>query len=141
MLNIAHQQLGHLVVIVDHNGGATIGHLDKIDGVNDGPRLDSIVDKFKSFGFLAFPTDGHDIKAMWGRFKVWIERKCPQYAAPVALVCDTVKGKGIKSMEDGSFFPTHYRLPMGADLEKALKNLGMDAVEFKTEVGGENVGY
>jgi len=143
MLNIAHQQLGHVVVIVDHNGGATIGHLDEIKGSNDGPRLGDLEDKFGAFGFSAISCDGHNFVGLDDAFYYIRDRKRALEGAPIAIICETVKGKGARCFESGEIFPNHYFLPHGKPLLEMLKELNMDADEFKAAVAheGANLGY
>ena len=136
MFSAAHHKLNNLVVIVDLNGGATIGHLEKY-GANDGPNQNYIAEKFRSFGFAVQAADGHDFRSIDDVLCDW-RYQCAY--SPRCVIAHTIKGKGIKAMEDGSFFPTHYRLPKGDDLKAALKDLDMDEKEFKAEVG-ESVGY
>src|ERR1051325_10683648 len=142
LINIAHQQLGHVVVIVDHNGGATIGHLrdGEIKSVNDGPQLGILEDKFRSFGFLSWRNNGHDIQKLWEVFDTFIDRESALFSQPVAIICETVKGKGARCFESGEIFPNHYFLPHGAPLIEMLKDLNMDAGEFKAAVAHEGAG-
>ena len=42
-------------------------------------------------------------------------------AKPLIVICNTIKGKGIKFMEDDNNW--HYRSPSKEDLNLALKNL------------------
>lgn len=140
LLTINQQQLGHLVVIVDHNGGATIGHLDSRDNPNDGPMLEPLDKKFESFGFETIRVDGHDLSLLMEVLPAYIDRSRPMKGKPVCIISDSIKGKGIKAFEDGSLFPNHYRVLYGTDLQAALKDLEMDETEFKGVVG-EHVGY
>lgn len=141
LLTIYQQDLGHLIVIVDHNGGATIGHLEKLKPEpNDGPRLEPLDAKFKAFGFEVVRVNGHDLPVLMTLLPKYINRDRPLYHWPLAIISDTVKGKGIKAMEDGSYFPTHYSVPRGESLRAALRDLGVDETEFKN-VAGEHVGY
>ena len=140
MLTIAHQRLGHLVVIVDHNGGATIGHLEEHDGANDGPNLEPLMDKFEAFGFETLRIDGHNLNEVMTVFGQYINRQRPMIGRSVCMIADTVKGKGIKSFESGAIFPNHYLSLKGENLINALSDLGMDADEFKEAVGA-SCGY
>lgn len=142
MLNIAHQQLGHVVVIVDRNGGATIGHLESDKKSNDGPRLGSLLDKFCSFDFeTSIVLDGHDYRELNADFNRYIRRSRPLTYRPVAIICNTVKGHGARCFESGEIFPNHYFLPHGRPLLEMLKDLKMDANEFKADLNGASLGY
>jgi len=135
LLTIAHQRLGHLIVIVDHNGGATIGHLDKSDGANDGPMLEPLDAKFKAFGFDTVRINGHDYNQIVPTLLFYMDRKRPVTGKPVCIIADTIKGKGIKAFETNAIFPNHYLSLKGDNLLAALDDLGMDPQKFKESVG------
>jgi transketolase len=80
--------LGNLVCIVDRN------HLQ-----NDGPTetilpLDRLVERFVAFGWRAHRVDGHDFLALNGALE---EGRRP--GPPLAIIADTVKGRGVSFME------------------------------------------
>lgn len=138
MFTASHQQLGHLICIVDRNMQATIGRTDDVRLPSDGPRLEPLDKKFEAFGFETSTIDGHSFEEIEKAFTDIRIR--PLTGNPVCIISRTIKGKGIKAMEDGSFFPTHYRVMYGKDLQAALRDLGMDADKFKESIG-ESVGY
>jgi transketolase len=51
-------------------------------------------EKFRAFGFDARTIDGHDIEALYDALTQ------PSGARPAAIVLDTVKGKGVREVED-----------------------------------------
>lgn len=86
----AHHGLRDLTVIIDANGFQAMGKTDDV------MRLDSIEDKFTSFGFETISIDGHDqnqIDAALDRLKQ------SGSTAPKAIVARTIKGRGVPFME------------------------------------------
>jgi transketolase len=149
MWSAYHHRLNRLIVIIDANKQATIGRLNG-QQPNDGPGQMSIANKMEAFGFDTIEIDGHDFRAIFNVLDPdWLHQPRthgPQtdlddeYGKPLCIVAHTVKGKGCKIMEDGSFFPTHYRLPKGDDLKSLLVDLDLDAAELKA-YAGDSVGY
>ena len=89
-MSAAHYQLDNLCAIIDHNGL-------QIDGANeDVMALGDIAAKFRAFGFEVFGVDGHDIEALQ---TVFAKAQGVQ-GKPVAVIAETVKGKGVSFMEN-----------------------------------------
>ena len=85
------------MLIVDENGFQAMGTTEEI------LRLDSIEDKFRSFGFDTQTVDGHD--------ELEIDRTITNLFSlnslkPKALIAKTVKGKGVPFMENNNIW--HY---------------------------------
>jgi transketolase len=55
--------------------------------------LESLVDKFEAFGLQTQRIDGHDFKQLNTAFNQ------VRYARPQVIICDTVRGKGLPSIE------------------------------------------
>lgn len=90
-MSAAHFKLGSVVAIVDRNRYM-------IDGaVEDIMSLGAFEDKWKSFGFDVKVVDGHDVAALLDVFE-----NLPPVTSdkPTAVICNTVKGKGISFMEN-----------------------------------------
>lgn len=138
LFTATHQCLGRLILIVDKNGGATIGKLNG-DGPADGPGQGSLRDKFEDFGFDTQTVDGHSFRQIFEAFVGYRER--PAVGKPLCIVSLTKKGKGARIMESGEFFPNHYRVPRGDDLRSVLADLGLDPEQFKARVGEAGAGY
>ena len=63
--------------------------------------------------------DGHDTDALAEQIK-----NLPNGSGkPGAIICDTVKGKGVDFMEDDNNW--HYRVPKPEEVEEAHKQLGL----------------
>ncbi|MEF9925377.1 MAG: transketolase [Raoultibacter sp.] len=87
----AHQHLGNLVAIIDHNGL-------QIDGcVSDVCSPEDIGVKFSAFGWEVASCDGHDMAAVVAALSAAREQKTGK---PYVVIAETVKGKGVSFMED-----------------------------------------
>jgi transketolase len=83
-------KLSHLTAIIDYNKIQSAGFTRDIQD------LEPLVDKWRAFGFAATDADGHDVRALRSLF-----RRVPLQAdRPTAIVCHTVKGKGIAFAEN-----------------------------------------
>lgn len=90
-MNAAHLKLGNLVAIIDLNGLEADGSIYELTG------LDSVAEKYRSFGWRVCEFDGHDIAEIKRQFD-----SLPPASSetPTVFVCHTVKGKGVPFMED-----------------------------------------
>ena len=86
----AHKKLANLCIFLDYNGLQIDG---PISAVNDPSPLD---EKFAAFGWNVLMIDGHDIEAIDGAAKA--AKACK--GKPTAIICRTVKGKGVSFMEN-----------------------------------------
>jgi transketolase len=85
-----HYRLDNLVAIVDNNGLQTDGFTADIMGV------ERIEQKFAGFGWETLRIDGHSFEQIENAFLWAGERK----GRPHVIVAETVKGKGIREMEN-----------------------------------------
>lgn len=81
--------LDNLVVIVDYN---KMQSFDSTPNVQD---LEPFADKWRSFGFGTVEVDGHDVAALREVFS----RLPLAPGRPTAVICHTVKGKGLPFAE------------------------------------------
>lgn len=73
--------------------------------------------KWEAFGWSAQEVDGHDMAAL-----VRVLRNVPDGSGrPVAVVANTVKGKGVSFMEDDNNW--HYRSPSRDEFARAMQEL------------------
>ena len=95
-------RLVNLTAIIDYNKIQSAGFIrDILD-------LDPLVDKWRAFGFAAAEVDGHDVTALTTLF-----RRLPLAAdRPTAVICHTVKGRGIEFAENDPNW--HHKAKLGA---------------------------
>ncbi|WP_394823043.1 transketolase [Pendulispora albinea] len=84
-------RLDNLVAIVDRNGLQITGPTEQT------VRLEPLVERWRSFGWMVHDVDGHDID----RLKDVLSSSQPPNTpgTPTVLVAKTVKGKGIAAVE------------------------------------------
>jgi|HubBroStandDraft_4_1064222.scaffolds.fasta_scaffold111530_2 transketolase len=109
----AHHRLGNLTVIVDANGLQGFGRTDEV------MNLEPLPMKWQAFGFRTSEIDGHDLSQIDAAIGQ------PGDGRPHCVVARTVKGKGVRYMENR--LEWHY-LPMSeAQYQEALE--GLDTAE------------
>lgn len=107
----AHQKADNLLAIVDWNNLQIDGHVEDVLSLGD------LVGKFEAFGWKVFTCNGHDIAAVQEGLLA-----AKAYAdGPAALICKTVKGKGVSFMEDQCGW--HGKAPNAEQCEAALAEL------------------
>lgn len=84
-------KLYNLIVLVDKNGLQAFGKTKDILG--DGAS----VEKWKSFGFNTYECDGHNLNELK---LVFNEIKINAGSKPNIIICKTVRGKGLKVIEN-----------------------------------------
>ncbi len=114
----AHNSLGNIVAIVDHNGLQIDGACSEVMCLGD------MEAKFASFGWEVASCDGHDVEAISaGLAHV---RGVPD--RPGVLVAHTVKGKGVSFMEGEAGW--HGKAPSAEETQIALREIAA-ALEAK----------
>jgi len=86
----AHYKLGNLCAFVDRNRYQSQGSIDDIMGV------EPLEQKFGSFGWDVIRIDGHDMKQICNA----LDGFNGEGNKPLAIIADTVKGKGVSFMEN-----------------------------------------
>ena len=117
-----HRKLDNLVVIVDNNGLQIDG---KIDDVCSPYPIDK---KFEAFNFHVINIDGNDFDQIDAAFK---EAKATK-GMPTAIICKTVKGKGVSFMENNAGW--HGKAPGDDEYATAMEELE----KIGEELGGAN---
>ena len=112
----SHQQLDNLIGIVDRNSLAIMGPTEQL------LRLESIEEKFKSFGWETTTINGHSYREILTA----LSRIGRTHGRPLAIVANTVKGKGISFMENKSEW--HNRMPDAAQQEQARRDLQVNTI-------------
>lgn len=108
-MNAAHFKLGNLVAIVDRN------RLQQGARTDDTTSMEPLEDKLRSFGWEVRSVDGHDTNALLEAFGPSTEGR------PVAVVANTIKGKGISYMEDNVAW--HHKVPSVEQFAQAREEL------------------
>lgn len=106
-----HHRLDNLILIVDRNKRCM---LDYCKNIID---LEPLDEKFRGFGWHAARCDGHDIPKL---HKAISSLKATRSRKPKVLIADTVKGKGVQSLEDDPI--CHVRSLSPAEVERAIKD-------------------
>lgn len=106
------RKLDNLVVLVDYNKWQAMGRSNEVTG------LAPLAQKWSSFGFATREIDGHDLGALVST----LDTLPFEGGKPSAVICHTVKGKGVSFMEDD--LEWHYRPPTADDLKRALSEIG-----------------
>jgi transketolase len=84
----AARRLGNFVLVVDRNGGQNDGLVADISPLPD------LTDRFRAFGLETAEVDGHDHAALTAVLAG------PRHGdRPLAVIADTVKGKGVRAVE------------------------------------------
>lgn len=109
----AAQKLENVCVIVDYNKWQATARSDET------LMLAPLREKWQAFGWDAHEIDGHDVGALTEA----MQRVPNGSGKPVALIANTVKGKGVSFMEDDNNW--HYRAPTAEEVVKAHKELGL----------------
>ena len=108
-MTAAHYGLHQLTAVVDRN------RLQQGARTEDTKTLEPLDDKWTSFGWETRRIDGHDPLAL-------VEALAPSTTGkPVAVVADTVKGKGVSFREDRVEW--HHKVPTDEQVLLALEEL------------------
>lgn len=105
--------LSNLVAMVDYNKIQSAGPTREIQD------LEPLLDKWRAFNFAAIDVDGHDVEALRA-----VLRRVPLASdRPTAIICHTVKGKGISFAENDPNWHHKNKVPaeMAAELYAALE--------------------
>ena len=110
-MNASHNKLNNLIAIIDRNRLQIDGNTEDVKG------LDNLADKIKAFNWEVIEIDGHDYNAIYQS----IEKAKQNRKKPVAIICNTIKGKGVSFMENQAGW--HGKAPKTDDFNKAMEEL------------------
>lgn len=111
-MSAAHYKLDNLTAFIDFNGLQIDGDITKV--MNPSP----IDKKFEAFGWNVLIIDGHNYDEILDSIKKAKECK----GKPTAIICKTVKGKGVSFMENQASW--HGSAPNLEQCNIAIKELG-----------------
>lgn len=107
-----HNGIDNLVTIVDSNDLQIDGH------VSDVCAVQPLDEKFRAFGWNVIALEnGHDIPAI----RAALAEAAATHGAPCAVICPTIKGKGVSFMEDQVNW--HGVAPNAEEAAKALAEI------------------
>ncbi len=117
-LFIAHRRLSNVVWLIDRNRIQGLGRTEDV------MALEPLDAKLRAFGFHVVSADGHDFASLLAARDECarvLGGQNPSVATPVAIIANTIKGHGIRFMQDT--VDSHY-LPLDdAQYEQALDEL------------------
>ena len=114
-MEAGHYQLDNLIAIIDCNRL-------QIDGfVKDVMTVEPLTAKYASFGWDVLRIDGHNMDQVVDA----LQKALAARGRPVAILADTVKGKGVSFMENQAGW--HGKAPNFEELAKGLEELGLSA--------------
>ncbi len=115
-LFIAHRKLTNVVWLIDRN------RIQGIDRTEEVLALEPLDAKLDAFGFHVVGADGHDFASLLA-LRDDCTRALTSQGRPLAIICNTIKGHGIRHMQDT--VASHY-LPMDdAQYAQALDELAV----------------
>ena len=117
-------RLNNLVAIVDNNNLQIDGH---VSDVND---VQPLAEKFEAFKWHVIPCDGHDVPAV----RAALSDAAAYADGPVAVICKTVKGKGVSFMEDQAKW--HGSAPNAEQAAEALAEIDAEGARLAAALDG-----
>ena len=118
----AHHKLDNLVAIVDRNALCILGRTEELVALGD------LAAKWRSFGWTAIEVDGHNFDELMGA----LDHVGRTQGRPLAIIANTVKGKGISFMEGRPEW--HNRMPNAEQMARARGELGVS--EDRSQLSG-----
>lgn len=112
LLLSSHLNLSNILFIIDRNKLITLGKTEQIT------RLNPLKEKFISFGLNVMTTDGHNVKKLINKLKIFKSYKGNK---PTILICDTIKGKGISLIENKPEF--HHGILSDSQYSEAINEI------------------
>lgn len=109
-MSAAHYGLDNFIGIIDANGMGLDGN------VEDVMNIEPIAAKFEAFGWSTSEIDGHDVEAVQQAL-----REAQNATRPHVIVARTIKGKGLRFMEEGPYWHLGFLGPK--DLEAAVAEI------------------
>jgi len=112
-MSAAKHRLSNLTVLIDYNKQQSYGSTAEVQ------ELEPFADKWRAFGFGVEEVDGHDVEAL----RAVLGRLPLEESKPSAVICHTIKGKGICFVE-GNLKWHHKSRISDEDVTALLAELG-----------------
>ncbi len=109
----SHYKLDNITAYIDRNKLQLDGPTEKI------MSLEPLADKWKAFGWHVIEINGHSMKEI---IDATNEARTIK-GRPTAIICHTIKGKGVSFMEGSLHF--HGKAPDDDEYKQAMKELGV----------------
>ena len=109
MIFASHHNLNNTIAILDKNKIQSFGR------TKDVINLDPLGEKWASFGWKVYEIDGHNHKKLKETFLKARKSK----TKPVVVICNTIKGKGLKGRENKLI--SHYRPPTDEQTKRVME--------------------
>jgi transketolase len=110
VLIASHHKLTNLTCIIDYNHTT-----DRVLNLGYEMNVDTLCEKFKAFGWCVYTANGHDFSyhemMLTGQSNI----------QPTVVIMDTIKGKGIKRMENNQAW--HHRFPTLQEYNEMITEL------------------
>lgn len=90
MMQAAHYKLNNLIFVIDYNKLSSYGD------VNESMNLEPLRQKVEAFNFHTIDINGNDMEQVVNALNEAYQVK----DRPIAIICNTIKGKGISFMEN-----------------------------------------
>ncbi|MBG0791674.1 MAG: transketolase [Desulfovibrionaceae bacterium] len=107
-MSASKNRLDNLVAMVDYNKQQSYGTTTEV------LDLEPFADKWRAFGFACVEVDGHDVDAL----REVLSSVPAEKGRPTAIICHTVKGKGIPFIERDLTW--HHRTKLSDELYNSL---------------------
>jgi transketolase len=117
-MSAAHFKLGNLTAIVDFNGLQIDGRVAEV------MNIEPLAEKYRAFGWEVVDVDGHNMADLVETLER--ARTRGSVGQPLAVICHTVKGRGVSFMEN--VVGWHGKPPNRQELDQALTELGQEKV-------------
>lgn len=101
-------KLENLIILIDHNKMQSYGATDYVLPLNP------LADKWESFGFSVQEANGHDVHEL----QCSLSKLSNLDGKPTAIICHTVKGKGIHFAEDNNDW--HHKNNLSVEIVQSL---------------------
>ncbi len=109
-MSASKHKLNRLIALVDYNKMQCFGRTCQVQD------LEPFADKWKSFGFVVKEVDGHSIADL----KTVLLNVPLDKVKPSVIICHTIKGKGIPSLEGNASW--HHKSRLSDEIIKGLIN-------------------
>jgi transketolase len=113
LLSSSKHKLDNLCVVIDYNKIQSYGSVEEV------LPLEPLSQKLEAFGLATVEVDGHDICSLKKEFLNFSNQK----NKPTAIICHTVKGKGISQAQNNPLWH-HKRTLKPQELDLIKKDLG-----------------